>query len=110
MKYEVIRGDTQTVQIDFTEYPDEDPADISSWEFWLTVKKRLTDIDAQAVIQKAPENFSISSGVASVVLSSSDTKIPVGSYFYDVQVKIGGAIFTPIRGRLIIKSEVTLSE
>lgn len=106
----VIRGDTYTIQQEFTNKETGEAIDVSSNTFWFTVKEKFTDADVSAKIQKTGPDFSISTNKVTLVLSATDTKITPGSYWYDFQYKTpSGAILTVVRGDFIVGSEVTIS-
>lgn len=91
---------------------------------WFTVKKRLTDADIAAVIQKVITSIndnnvgvildSGSSGTATIVfyLLPEDTTqlIPLVEYYYDIQVMTDvGDIYTPETGIIYAHRQVTVS-
>jgi hypothetical protein len=83
--------------------------DITGFTFWLTVKVRETDADADAVIQKKVTSLSNpTQGIMQFSLDTDDTDIDVADYQYDIQMKSSaGAITTLVRGTFIILQEIT---
>lgn len=62
--------------------------DITDWTFYLTVKENMEDTDANAVISKTITDHSNPKGGKSVItLTSTDTDIDVGNYYYDITYK-----------------------
>jgi len=104
---EMIRGDTFSFDLVLH---DIDPASIES--LYFTVKRRATDPDASAVLQK-----SLTDGIERVTgddlryrvrVAPADTAgVAARTYAYDVQVGIGGDIFTFVRGNMSIEQDVT---
>lgn len=65
--------------------------DISSWSFYLTVRKNydITDLtDAKAIIKKNPSDFTKTEGTVSINfnISNDGGLIPAGNYFYDIYI------------------------
>ena len=106
----IVKGTTTTIEIEPIDDETEESIDLSANEFWFTVKKKFTDTDAEAVIQKVDADFTKTATKISVVLSATDTKIPAGHYYYGIQYKKPqGDIVEPRPARLVIESEVTIS-
>ncbi len=78
---EVIQTNTKSWIIIF-------PFDISGCILYFTVKKCLKDNDRQALISitvECPYNSDSEAGKGFINLTSDDTTIPVGQYFYDMK-------------------------
>ena len=63
------------------------PFDVSGCVLYFTVKKCLNDLDVNALIAKTidiPYNVDSVAGKAYINISSADSSIPVGEYFYDI--------------------------
>jgi len=90
---------------------------------WFTVKRKITDTDADAIMQKVINSGSNGDGVISDIgidgtghvkftLSSSETLLlsPSSEYFYDIQVKTSGdRIFTKDFGKIIGNPQITIT-
>ena len=90
---EVIQTNTKNWQFTITQGPkgSQTPLDLTGYELFFTVKTNPTDSDDQAVISKnitLPSNSQTSNGIAFVQLSSSDTSIPLGEYYYDIKIQL----------------------
>lgn len=110
---DIIRGDDKTIIMTFKNSSGV-VIDISGYTVYFTVKREITDTDAQAVIQKIilpaghsdPEN-----GRTSVDLTHDDTDLPEGVYWYDFQIKSPtGLISSTPRERLSISQDITQEE
>ncbi len=88
--------------------------DISDWKFWFTVKKTLTETDAEAAADNRQYIVTMPSGstdgtvVLTVMIPADPT---VTSYYYDIQYLTNAAVRrTPYFGRILLADERTLSE
>jgi hypothetical protein len=80
---EVIQTNTKSWKISF-------PFDISGYILFFTVKKNLNDTDINAVIEKridCPYNIDSQNGIVYLNLSTEDTNIDIGQYFYDIKIQ-----------------------
>jgi hypothetical protein len=92
---------------------------------WLTIKNKLGDVDADAVLQKhittvnqagtgqIEDAGATGTAVLRFDLTNDDTMFlkPDSPYFHDVQIKTtAGKISTPFRGLTIAKAQVTIAE
>jgi len=119
----VLRGDSATITLVLTR-PNSSgviepfPVDDSTHEVWFTVKADTAVADTQAEIRKrlsagemtvrpAPDD-----DIVDVVVAAGETAVmPVGDYFYDVQVKVlaSGEVKTVALGRFTVLPDVTRS-
>lgn len=89
---------------------------------WFTVKRKVTDTDAQAVFQKIITSSLVAGtghiddtgadGTGHIIfyLTADNTALltPNSSYFFDIQIKLsGGAISTPETGTIIAFPQTT---
>lgn len=114
MDIQATRGDHETYDLALTD-PTGDPLPLGGASVWFTAKRRPTDADEDAIIDKA-----IGSGITVIgdpaegnlrlELEPADTEdlaAGIQTLYYDVQTKDpAGRIATPIRGRLIVASDV----
>lgn len=101
------RGDTRDYEINITK--NGVPENITGWVFFFTVKIDYNQTDDQAAIKKNitshidPEN-----GKSFIPLTTNDTDIDPGLYWYDIQAKKpNGSILTLAIGRLPITMNIT---
>lgn len=98
-----IRGDTTTFSLTVSESLDEQ-------DFTFTVKRRLLDPDDDAVISQT--GLVADEGVVLIELLPEDTDqfVDAERLYWDIQADDGiGGITTPLRGKLVIAADVTLS-
>jgi hypothetical protein len=111
----MTRGDTAVFDVALTDGAG-DPLDITDATLTFTVKRRLSDPDSAAVVQKTTGNgithgADPTDGTATITLDPDDTAdlSTIGSsLLWDVQVT-GAAddVHTPLSGRLAIAPDVT---
>lgn len=76
----------------------------------FTMKRRASDFDTDAVIQKKATITSGVGGLATLTLTAGETDVDIGKYYYDIQYKAGtGAITTIIASTLNVLQEVTIT-
>lgn len=98
---EMIRGDTLAFGIELDGVTDVDAV-------YFSVKK--TKHDDEYVFIKSLNNgiAKIEDGKYSVRVAPSDThNLEVGTYYYDLQIKANGDIFTVLYGNLLIEADIT---
>lgn len=83
------------------------PLDITGATVTMTVKRSLDDSDAK-ISKIVTEHTDASSGKTTITLTTTDTSIDLGTYFYDIQIS-GGSIgkITVLKGKLIITWQAT---
>ena len=86
--------------------------DVTGATLFLTVKNKSTDADASAVLSKTittltdPQN-----GQIKIELTDTDTDTLVGSYIYDIKIKLTtGEIYTLAEGWINFKRSLTVRE
>jgi hypothetical protein len=112
---EAVRGDGEIYLLTMTE--DDAPLDLTDAEMWMTAKRHIRDADADAIFQKTVgDGITITDaegGLATVELipgDTSDLAARTVRLVYDVQVKlVSGRIVTPLKGRLTVEPDVTVS-
>ena len=84
--YNVIRGDTFRQKIVVTK--DGQPADITGWTIYFTLKKNKTDSDDNAVIKKDITNhIDPVNGESELLILPTETDNLLGVYYFDIQIK-----------------------
>jgi hypothetical protein len=108
IKWQVVRGDTAQVRIEFVEADETTPIDTSSWTYIASAyDPRLDTIDELDV---TPGN-----GFVVVTASADTTKLWGAGYgsviaelLFDLQVtKQDGTIWTPVLGNIAVLGDVT---
>lgn len=106
---DLVRGDSKTYDLTFTD-SDGVALDIAGWTIYYTVKERLTDDDADAVIRKTVVVAAGSTiGETEIVLENTDTQdLEIKVYWHDIQVKnLDDKINTIAFGQLNVIADVT---
>ena len=112
-KIEIIRGDTDSIAVLFTEHESGDPMDITGWEIRFTVREQVPETsvtdDTTAIIAKSVTGDN--TGKVLFELSSDDTDIDIKYYLYDIQYKKpDGTVKTLGVSDFVIKEDITRSQ
>lgn len=101
------RGDTRDYALTFTS--NSVAYNITGATVWFTLKKDRNDADSEAVLQKSISSHSDpTNGKTTLSLTSTDTAIEAGRYFYDFQIKTAsGSIITFLSGTVDVLEDVT---
>jgi len=107
---EIEKGNTEDLKLLFKS--NGIGIDITDYTVYFTAKRSLSDIDASAVINKSiTSHSSATTGETLIELSSSDTDITVGSYYYSIDVKDDDSdIRNLFRGTLLISNPVRITK
>lgn len=108
-KIEVIRGDTRTITATFVD-SDGTALDLTGGKVFFTVNaNREPADDTAASVQKTITSFdNPTTGVQTITLTSSDTNIDPGTYFYDCQfVSSGGVVTSLKRSTFVVVGDIT---
>lgn len=106
---EIIRGDTPTLTIVFKDNLGV-PIDISNYTVFFTVKTIYDDdsTDADALIAKTISSHTDSTnGITAISLTSADTDLDAGDYYYDFQIKNGSTILSTKYGIIKVLPDIT---
>lgn len=104
-KLEMTRGDTFSFDLRMT---DVEADSIKS--LYFTIKKKATDSDADAIIQKSLDDgiTMIANNIYRVRVAPEDTdNVPAEKYAYDIQIRINDDVYTLFRGSIAINQDVT---
>lgn len=114
MTLTVIRGDDEVLALSVVD-ADGVPVNLTTAELWFTVKRKLSDPDSDAIIQKttgAGIEHEAEAGSATIYLEPSDTEGLAArqqTFRFDVQLKEqDGRISTILRDYLTVKPDVTI--
>jgi len=107
MNFKLIRGDDHTFALEFKQ--DGVPKNITGWTVFLTVKKNIDDLDANAVISKTVTSHTDpTNGKTEISIADTETDPLCGIYYYDIQYKdLAGIIKTVMLGTLNFYKDVT---
>lgn len=108
-KITVNRGDTYARTINIKD-ADGVAIDATGWTIYFTVRKEVVDksvsSDLDSLIYKQISGDA--SGSQSLVLTSSDTNINPGNYFYDIQIKkTDDTIASSVSETFVIAGDIT---
>jgi len=80
---QIVRKDTKTYTFRLTK--NRLPVDISGWYIYFTVKADWNDLDSDAIISKSIylNNSDSVAGIGYLSLTSAETDVVIGEYFYD---------------------------
>ena len=83
--------------------------DLTDYTAKFTAKLKPTDTDEQAKIGPIDGTISTpATGVISFTLTSTDTNIPAGTYFFDVQISKTQDVKTVAYGKLYVIQDITV--
>ena len=105
---EIIRGDDETITVTFKDAAGT-VINITGYTVYFTVKSNLNMTDADAEIKKDITNHSDPThGKTQIDLTSTDTAIASGVYYWDLQLKNSqGEISSTEKGEFKIVQDVT---
>lgn len=105
----VIRRDDSDFELTFTDV-DGNIIDLTDGTVFFTAKKRKSDLDDDAIIEKEIFDFDHpTTGICILSLTSSETDITPGNYWYDIQFKDkGDKISSTFAGKLVVKQDITI--
>lgn len=105
----IIRRDDVSFELTFTDV-DDAAINLTGATVFFTVKRKVTDVDADALIEKSITVFSAPlTGVALLTLSAAETNIAAGQYFFDIQLKTAaGKIASSSAGKFFVNQDITI--
>jgi hypothetical protein len=107
IKWQVVRGDTSSLRIEFFENDERTPFDTSDWEFASTTYDFRGDV---------LDELEVSSGLGYVDITASSEitdfwgtgySSTVAELAFDLQVTIDDTIWTPVIGTITVLGDVT---
>lgn len=109
---ELVQKCTKVYEVQFKK--DGANQDITGWTVFFTMKNKLTDEDADAVISKTiTTHEDATAGKTLIELTSTDTNITPKTYFFDIKYKSDDSpanIGVIIQGRITVTRIVTQRE
>jgi hypothetical protein len=104
--YEIIRGDTFNETLELLDEDGEYITEEWSWKF--TVRDSLPDTsttdDTDAKISKSG---TFTSGTGTLTLTSDDTDLDPGEYYFDYELSVDGEIHSTFYGIFTINYDIT---
>lgn len=107
----LIRGDSRTFSLTLTNKATGLPYNITGWTFYFTIKANITDLDADALLQKVVTTHTdAAAGKTDISIDPADTAgVEPGNYFYDIQaVTDTDDVHTICKGAITIDWDATL--
>ena len=107
--FEIIRRDDTDLELTFTDV-DGNAIDLTGCTVFFTAKRRVKDVDDDAVISTELDEFEEpETGICVLPFTNEETDIPAGNYYYDVQLLDSeGKIASSVKGLLRVLSDVTI--
>jgi hypothetical protein len=107
VKWQVVRGDTASIRIEFFENDEVTPFDTSDWEFASTTYDFRGDVLDELDVVPGPGYVDVTAPADitefwGVGYSSTATELA-----FDVQVVIDDRVWTPVIGTITVLSDVT---
>lgn len=107
---QVVAKDTKTYTLRLKR--NDVAVDISGWSLYFTAKTDFNNLDSVAKISKNvvfPSNAESEAGIGYLTLTSADTDLDVGEFYYDAKFIDTGLRCTFMRGKLIIVPSIRLA-
>jgi hypothetical protein len=107
VKWNVVRGDTARLRVDFLQNDETTIFNISTWNFASTTYDNFGDILDSLTVEKG-------SGYVNIIASPEITSFwgtgyngTVAEIAFDLEVQIGDIIWTPVLGTIKVAADVT---
>jgi|WetSurMetagenome_2_1015567.scaffolds.fasta_scaffold1204740_2 hypothetical protein len=111
LNLQLVKKDTQTYILNVTR-EDGTVADISGWIVEFTIKNDFNDLDINAKLIKSftmPNNVESQAGIGYLELTSAETDIDLGEYYYDMKFIATGYRETFLRGKLVVVPTIRIA-
>jgi len=97
-----IQGDTESYVMTFTTYGTT-PYVLTGSTITMVVCNKKDDIEADAIFKKTITTFTDAiNGIATINLTSDDTNLELGTYYYRIKITNTNLTKTVLRGTLVI--------
>ena len=102
------RGDDLSFTLNFKDTDDVEIV-ITGWTIFFTLKKKIDDLDADAIISKTITSLTDPThGITTVTIPASELTSLAGPYYYDFQFKnASGGIYTITSGIVTFMRDIT---
>lgn len=108
IKWNVVRGDTATLRVEFYENDEVSFYDTDSWEYTASVYSSREDVIDELVVQAGDGYVEITASPDITKNWGSGYSVgSVGELLFDVQVTFDGTVWTPVIGTINILGDVT---
>jgi hypothetical protein len=107
IKWNIVRGDTARLRVDFLENDEITIFDISNWEFASTTYDAFGDVLDSLDVE-------VGDGYVDIIAPSSTTSLwgvgyspTVAELSFDLEATIGDIVWTPVLGIIKVSADVT---
>lgn len=107
VKWNVVRGDTARLRVDFLENDETTVFDISEWNFASTTYDNLGDILDSLTVEVEDGYVNIIAPPEITSFWGSGYNGTVAEIAFDLEVQIGDLIWTPVLGTIKVSADVT---
>jgi hypothetical protein len=107
IKWNVVRGDTARLRVDFLENDEVTPFDIDNWTFESTTYDSFGDILDSLTVEPGDGYVNIIASPDVTSLWGVGYNSTVAELAFDLQVEIGNIIWTPVLGTIKVAADVT---
>lgn len=108
------RGDTKKYRLKVRDKKTGNPISVDGGQLFFTLKQSKTDSDEDAILQESTTGSEADPsdpiGEIEMTLSSSETNVTPGSYYYDFQfVSSSGEVYTLLADKVKVLVDITRS-
>jgi hypothetical protein len=107
IKWQVVRGDTSSLRVEFFENDEMTPFDTSDWSFASTTYDFLGDVLDELEVSPGPGYVDITASADITDFWGSGYSSTVAELAFDLQVSIEDMVWTPVIGTITVLGDVT---
>jgi hypothetical protein len=107
LKWQVVRGDTSSLRVEFFENDEVTPFNTSDWEFAATTYDFRGDVLDDLEVSSGNGYVDITAPAEITSLWGSGYSSTVAELAFDLQVTIDDMIWTPVIGTITVLGDVT---
>lgn len=107
LKWQVVRGDTSSLRVEFFENDEVTPFDISDWEFSSTTYDFRGDVLDELEVSSGNGYVDITAPADITDFWGTGYSVTVAELAFDLQVTIDNSVWTPVIGTITVLGDVT---
>ncbi len=107
IKWQVVRGDTSSLRIEFFENDEITPFDISDWDFAATTYDFRGDVLDELDVESGNGYVDVTAPADITAFWGIGYGATVAELAFDLQVTIDNTIWTPVIGTITVLGDVT---
>lgn len=107
IRWQIVRGDTSTIKVEFLENDEATYYDIDNWEFLASAYDRKTDIVDELEVEAFDGYVVITAPAEITELWGTTYGGTVAELQFDLEVTIDDEIWTPVIGTITVIGDVT---